>query len=221
MDELELVKECGTGEQIVQKCSSGLVEDVIWKKTHVQKVEDQCALNGVVTFSVSTAPGQDARRKSSSKSVSHVQARATEAMAEPGYIIPVFRERTAEETEEYQRVSANVGKGLAVIQEELHRMRMATKAQVDSLEIQREGHDDQEGELLDDIPKMPDFLVALRPHTVWEKTPVKLFCTVEGHPRPIVKWYKGGMPVDPLNAPGKYKIENKYGVHSLIISRYV
>ena len=28
------------------------------------------------------------------------------------------------------------------------------------------------------------------------------------------------MPVDPLNAPGKYKIENKYGVHSLIISRY-
>lgn len=35
-------------------------------------------------------------------------------------------------------MSTNVGKGLAVIQEELHRMRMATKAQVDSLEIQRE-----------------------------------------------------------------------------------
>uniref|UniRef100_A0A8C4NUZ6 Myomesin 2a n=1 Tax=Dicentrarchus labrax TaxID=13489 RepID=A0A8C4NUZ6_DICLA len=76
-------------------------------------------------------------------------------------------------------------------------------------------------ELLDDIPKMPDFLVALRPHTVWEKTPVKLFCTVQGNPRPIVKWYKGGVPVDPLSAPGKYKIENKYGVHSLIISRCV
>uniref|UniRef100_A0A671UIW8 Myomesin 2a n=1 Tax=Sparus aurata TaxID=8175 RepID=A0A671UIW8_SPAAU len=43
-------------------------------------------------------------------------------------------------------------------------------------------------EYLDDIPKMPDFLVALRPHTVWEKTPVKLFCTVQGNPRPIVKW---------------------------------
>lgn len=28
------------------------------------------------------------------------------------------------------------------------------------------------------------------------------------------------MPVDPLSAPGKYKIENKYGVHGLIISRY-
>lgn len=46
--------------------------------------------------------------------------------------------RTVEGTEEYQRVATNVGKGLSVIQEELHRMRMATKAQVDSLAIQRE-----------------------------------------------------------------------------------
>uniref|UniRef100_A0A8C2WMI4 Myomesin 2a n=1 Tax=Cyclopterus lumpus TaxID=8103 RepID=A0A8C2WMI4_CYCLU len=74
-------------------------------------------------------------------------------------------------------------------------------------------------DLTDEIPKMPDFLVALRPHTVWEKTPVRLFCTVQGNPRPIVKWYKGGVPVDPLSAPGKYKMENKYGVHGLIISR--
>lgn len=28
------------------------------------------------------------------------------------------------------------------------------------------------------------------------------------------------MPVDPLSTPGKYKIESKYGVHSLVISRY-
>uniref|UniRef100_A0A8C4HXX3 Myomesin 2a n=1 Tax=Dicentrarchus labrax TaxID=13489 RepID=A0A8C4HXX3_DICLA len=74
-------------------------------------------------------------------------------------------------------------------------------------------------ELLDDIPKMPDFLVALRPHTVWEKTPVKLFCTVQGNPRPIVKWSEYS-PLAGAGAPGKYKIENKYGVHSLIISRY-
>lgn len=32
--------------------------------------------------------------------------------------------------------------------------------------------------------------------------------------------YKEGVPVNPLNTPGKYKIESKYGVHSLIISRY-
>ena len=46
--------------------------------------------------------------------------------------------RTAEETEEYQRVTTNVGKGLAVIQEELHRMRIATKAQVESIAIKNE-----------------------------------------------------------------------------------
>lgn len=40
--------------------------------------------------------------------------------------------------EEYQRVATNVGKGLSVIQEEIHRMRMATKAQVDSLAIERQ-----------------------------------------------------------------------------------
>ncbi|XP_034056141.1 myomesin-2 isoform X2 [Gymnodraco acuticeps] len=142
-------------------------------------------------------------------------------MAEPGYTIPAFRQRSAEDgTEEYQRVSTNVGKGLTVIQEELHRMRMATKAQVESLNLQREVKEMMYKKVIpSETPKMPDFLVALRPHTVWEKTPVKLFCTVEGNPRPVVKWYKGGAPVDPLSAPGKYKIENKYGVHSLIISR--
>lgn len=43
-------------------------------------------------------------------------------------------------------------------------------------------------EFLDEIGRMPDFIIALRPHTVWEKTPIKLFCTVQGNPRPIVKW---------------------------------
>ncbi|XP_023189858.1 myomesin-2-like isoform X2 [Xiphophorus maculatus] len=166
---------------------------------------------------------QQTERKSSFQSAQQVQTQATEAMAEPAYTIPASRQRTTAETEEYQRVSSNVGKGLAVIQEELHRMRIATKAQVESIAIQKEVKDmmKKRVDLLEEIPKMPDFLVALRPHTVWEKTPVKLFCTVEGNPRPIVKWYKGGVPVDPLSAPGKYKIESKYGVHSLIISRCV
>ncbi|KAI3353519.1 hypothetical protein L3Q82_020041, partial [Scortum barcoo] len=189
-----------------------------YKKKRASQVKTDYAYHH--TKSVSK---QQTERKSSSKSVSQVQAQATEAMAEPAYTIPVFRQRTTEGTEEYQRVTTNVGKGLTVIQEELHRMRMATKAQVESLTIQREVKDmmAKRMDLLDEIPKMPDFLVALRPHTVWEKTPVKLFCTVQGNPRPIVKWYKGGVPVDPLSAPGKYKIESKYGVHGLIISRCV
>uniref|UniRef100_A0A672L2F7 Myomesin-2-like n=1 Tax=Sinocyclocheilus grahami TaxID=75366 RepID=A0A672L2F7_SINGR len=40
-----------------------------------------------------------------------------------------------------------------------------------------------------EVPKAPDFLISLRAHTVWEKTPVKLFCTVSGQPNPIVKWF--------------------------------
>ncbi|XP_029015859.1 M-protein, striated muscle isoform X2 [Betta splendens] len=187
-----------------------------WYKKHESQVKTDYAYGHTKHVAKQT------ERKSSSKSESKVQVQATEAMAQAAYTVPAFRQRT-EETEEYQRVTTNVGRGLSVIQEELHRMRMATKAQVESLAIQREVKDmmPKRGDLLEDIPRMPDFLVALRPHTVWEKTPVKLFCTVQGTPRPIVKWYKGGVPVDPLSAPGKYKIENKYGVHSLIISRCV
>lgn len=189
------------------------------KKKSVSQVKSDYAYHH--TQSVRTRQ-QTAVRKSSSTSVSQVKVQATQAMAELSYTIPVFRQRTAEVgTEEYQRVSTNVEKGLIVIQEELHRMRMVTKARVDSLAIQREVNEMmyRRKDSLEEIPRMPDFLVALRPHTVWEKTPVKLFCTVEGTPRPVVKWYKGGVPVDPLSAPGKYKIENKYGVHGLIISR--
>ncbi|KAL7404930.1 hypothetical protein ABVT39_021246 [Epinephelus coioides] len=195
-----------------------------FKRKRSSQVKTDYAFAHHTSQCVCAAKQQTAVRKSSSKSVSQVQSQATEAMAEPAYTMPVFRQRTAEEgTEEYQRVSTNVGKGLTVIQEELHRMRIATKAQVDSLNIQREVREMmyKRVDLLDDIPKMPDFLVALRPHTVWEKTPVKLFCTVQGTPRPVVKWYKGSELVNPLNAPGKYKIEDKYGVHSLIISRCV
>uniref|UniRef100_A0A3Q2YFS4 Myomesin 2a n=1 Tax=Hippocampus comes TaxID=109280 RepID=A0A3Q2YFS4_HIPCM len=161
-------------------------------------------------------------RKSRSQSARQMQAAATEAMAEAAYTIPVFREEMGE-TEEYQRVSRKVEKGLAAIQEELQRMRIATKAQVDSLAIDREVKEKmyRKVDLPREIPRMPDFIVALRPHTVWEKMSVKLFCTVLGTPMPVVRWYKGGVPVDPLSAPGKYKIDSKYGVHSLIISRCV
>ncbi|XP_042249452.1 M-protein, striated muscle isoform X2 [Thunnus maccoyii] len=187
------------------------------KKKHVSHVKTDYAYHHT-----KSAAHHHTERKSSSKE-SHVHAHATEAMAEPAYTIPAFRQRSADETEEYQRVTTHVAKGLAVIQEELHRMRISTKAQVESLAIQREVQEmmTKKVDLYDEVHKMPDFLVALRPHTVWEKTPVKLFCTVEGKPRPVVKWYKGGVPVDPLSAPGKYKIESKYGVHSLIISRCV
>ncbi|XP_072236495.1 myomesin-2 [Leuresthes tenuis] len=63
----------------------------------------------------------------------------------------------------------------------------------------------------------PQFLARLRSHTVFEHTPVKLFCTVEGFPLPIVKWYKDGVILD--SSSGRYLVEDKGGSHSLEIPR--
>uniref|UniRef100_A0AAQ5X6G3 Myomesin 2a n=1 Tax=Amphiprion ocellaris TaxID=80972 RepID=A0AAQ5X6G3_AMPOC len=63
----------------------------------------------------------------------------------------------------------------------------------------------------------PNFLVRLRSHTVFENTAIKLFCTIEGFPMPIVKWYKDGVILDVSS--GKYLVEAKGGIHSLEIPR--
>uniref|UniRef100_A0A8C2KED2 Myomesin 2a n=1 Tax=Cyprinus carpio TaxID=7962 RepID=A0A8C2KED2_CYPCA len=122
--------------------------------------------------------------------------------------------------QEYQRMTAHFGRDLVQMQQELHRMKVATKEQVKNIEITREvkGMMPLRKDYPVELPKAPDFLISLRSHTVWEKTPVKLFCTVSGQPNPVVKWYKNNVAIDPLSAPGKYKIENKYGAHSLIIT---
>ncbi|XP_056590500.1 myomesin-2 isoform X2 [Triplophysa dalaica] len=160
-------------------------------------------------------------RCSSCQLVIKEQVQASEAMAEPAYTVPTFRERAPEGMQEYQRMSAHFGRDLVQIQQELHRMKVVTKQQVENIEITRQvrGMMQVRKDFLAEVPRAPDFLVSLRPHTVWEKTPVKLFCTVSGQPVPIVKWYKNNVAIEPLSTPGKYKIENKYGVHSLIISR--
>ncbi|KAJ3594005.1 hypothetical protein NHX12_006337, partial [Muraenolepis orangiensis] len=63
----------------------------------------------------------------------------------------------------------------------------------------------------------PSFLVRLRSHTVFDNTPVKLFCTVEGFPRPIVKWYKDGVILD--TSAGHYIVEDNVGMRCLDIPR--
>uniref|UniRef100_A0A665UZI3 Myomesin-2-like n=1 Tax=Echeneis naucrates TaxID=173247 RepID=A0A665UZI3_ECHNA len=63
----------------------------------------------------------------------------------------------------------------------------------------------------------PKFLVRLRSHTVFENTSIKIFCTVEGFPTPIVKWYKDGLILD--LSSGKYLTESIGGIHSLEILR--
>uniref|UniRef100_A0A8C6KLZ1 Myomesin 2 n=1 Tax=Nothobranchius furzeri TaxID=105023 RepID=A0A8C6KLZ1_NOTFU len=63
----------------------------------------------------------------------------------------------------------------------------------------------------------PQFIIRLRSHTVFENTPIKLFCTVEGFPMPVVKWYRDGVIMD--LSSGRYLIEAKGGSHSLMIPR--
>lgn len=92
----------------------------------------------------------------------------------------------------------------------------------------------------------PHFLVRLRSHTVYENTSVKLFCTIDGFPLPIVRWlvkschdqtlllakripwlcltvaalpfrYKDDVTLD--TSSGRYLVEVKGGVHSLEIPR--
>uniref|UniRef100_A0A8B9DDY7 Myomesin-1 n=1 Tax=Anser cygnoides TaxID=8845 RepID=A0A8B9DDY7_ANSCY len=64
----------------------------------------------------------------------------------------------------------------------------------------------------------PEFIIKPRSHTVWEKQNVKFHCTVAGWPEPRVTWYKNNVPIDVQTHPGKYTIENRYGLHSLEIS---
>ncbi|XP_031434542.1 myomesin-2 isoform X1 [Clupea harengus] len=63
----------------------------------------------------------------------------------------------------------------------------------------------------------PKFLVRLRSHTVFENTPIKLFCTVQGYPTPIIKWFKDNVLLD--NSSGKYVVVNNAGIQTLQISK--
>ncbi|XP_001505790.3 myomesin-2 isoform X2 [Ornithorhynchus anatinus] len=69
------------------------------------------------------------------------------------------------------------------------------------------------------MSRAPEILVRLRSHTVWEKMSVTLCFTVQGFPTPVVQWYKNESPIFLSSEPGKYRIESKYGVHTLEINR--
>lgn len=63
----------------------------------------------------------------------------------------------------------------------------------------------------------PHFPLRLRSHTVFEHTPIQLFCTVEGFPTPAVKWYRDGVTLN--LSSGKYLVKAQSGSHSLEIPR--
>ncbi|KAB0394245.1 hypothetical protein E2I00_003347, partial [Balaenoptera physalus] len=73
--------------------------------------------------------------------------------------------------------------------------------------------------LEEQLSRAPRILVPLQSHTIWEQMSVKLCFTVQGFPTPVVQWYKDGSLICQAEEPGKYRIESKYGVHTLEINR--
>ncbi|KAG7270925.1 hypothetical protein CRUP_025676 [Coryphaenoides rupestris] len=63
----------------------------------------------------------------------------------------------------------------------------------------------------------PKFVTRLRSHTVYENTAIKLICTVQGYPVPVVKWYKDGVILD--TSAGRCIVEDNAGMRSLEIPR--
>ncbi|KAM9022411.1 myomesin-1 isoform 1-T1 [Ara ararauna] len=70
----------------------------------------------------------------------------------------------------------------------------------------------------DSLLHAPEFVIEPRSHTIWEKQNAKFHCSVAGWPEPRVTWYKNNVPINVQTHPGKYIIENRYGLHSLEIS---
>ncbi|KAM6463846.1 myomesin-2 isoform 2-T3 [Liasis olivaceus] len=130
------------------------------------------------------------------------------------------QEQTSQHWSEQRRI--RYVKSLTALEEELHIARLRAREQLDKVDIQRMVEERmalERYEVEDSISRAPEFLVRLRTHTVWEKMPVRLYCTVQGFPTPIVQWYKNHQLITPASDPGKYTVESKYGVHMLEINR--
>ncbi|ETE67841.1 hypothetical protein L345_06366, partial [Ophiophagus hannah] len=113
-------------------------------------------------------------------------------------------------------------KSLAALEDELHIARLLAREQLDKVAIQRMVEEKMALErytVEESISRAPEFLVRLRSHTVWERMSVRLYCTVQGFPTPVVQWYKNEELITPASEPGKYTVESKYGVHVLDINR--
>uniref|UniRef100_A0A8C0KIA2 Myomesin 2 n=1 Tax=Canis lupus dingo TaxID=286419 RepID=A0A8C0KIA2_CANLU len=135
-----------------------------------------------------------------------------------------------EEEEEYQSLVASYGEAkrerflreLAEMEENVHLARSQAQDKLDKYAIQEMVEDKLAGDrhsYLERMRRAPEILVRLRSHTVWERMSVKLCFTVQGFPTPVVQWYKDGSLICQAGEPGKYRIESKYGVHTLEINR--
>ncbi|XP_078398020.1 myomesin-2 isoform X1 [Cetorhinus maximus] len=141
----------------------------------------------------------------------------------PDYTVPPFR--SSEDEGEQVKPKARTflyGTKLWKMEAEISRLRRSSHEQMDKLALKRMEEERaavQRHVREDSICRAPEFLVRLRSHTVWEKSFVKLFCTVQGFPTPLVRWYKDDVYIDQTSEPAKYRMDSYYGVHSLEINR--
>ncbi|XP_045437610.1 myomesin-2-like, partial [Pipistrellus kuhlii] len=119
---------------------------------------------------------------------------------------------------------------LAGLEDDVYQARVQARAQLDRYAMQQADRFDRQQAAEDALTwerrvfeermrRAPEILVRLRSHTVWERMSVTLCFTVQGFPTPVVQWYKDGVLISQAAEPGKYRIESKYGVHTLEIHR--
>ncbi|XP_048387016.2 myomesin-2 isoform X2 [Stegostoma tigrinum] len=141
----------------------------------------------------------------------------------PEYTVPPFRSREGEEEEVKPKPRAFLyGTKLREMEAEISKLKRSAHEQADMLALTRMEEERaavQRHVREDSMCRAPEFLVRLRSHTVWENSFVKLFCTVQGFPTPLVRWYKDDVYIDQTSEPAKYRMESYYGVHSLEINR--
>ncbi|XP_069741311.1 myomesin-2 isoform X2 [Narcine bancroftii] len=169
-------------------------------------------------FQLSAAMSESAKFSPCAKRVCHYPVDEV-----PEYTMPSFILREEEPKQQKVKVrSFPYGTKLRAMEDEITRLSRSVHEQTDMLALKRMEEERtalQRHVREDTICRAPDFLVRLRSHTVWENSFVKLFCTVQGFPTPLVRWYKDDVYIDQTGVPGKYRMESYYGVHSLEINR--
>uniref|UniRef100_A0A8C6RBF2 Myomesin 2 n=1 Tax=Nannospalax galili TaxID=1026970 RepID=A0A8C6RBF2_NANGA len=139
-------------------------------------------------------------------------------------------EEELENEDRYRSLAASYGEAkrqrflneLAQLEENVHLARSQARDKLDKYSLEQMVGDKLAWErhsFEDRMSRAPEILVRLRSHTIWERMSVKLCFTVQGFPTPVVQWYKDGSLICQAGEPGKYRIESKYGVHTLEINR--
>ncbi|XP_031296238.1 myomesin-2 [Camelus dromedarius] len=172
-----------------------------------------------------------AQKSSSQRASSQTAEGATTCRICAKRVSAALEEEEAQETKRrYRSLVAAYGEAkrerflreLAQLEEDVHLARSHARDELDRYALQHMVDDRlawDRPSYEERLSRAPEILVRLRSHTVWERMPVKLCFTVQGFPTPVVQWYKDGSLICQAGEPGKYRIESKYGVHTLEINR--